>query len=169
MLPTISSHSETNLEITEPYLWIQQGKSENMVDERLGLSCCRRDAENLERIEQWVKLTLASNSLLTCVKTSFVNLPHSVSSKPLSKLNSPLLPFRQLPVIFSSSIVCTFCTCILILGPLGVLAAHKYKSSCRRASKYKVLLQLFRSASSGRRWSWDFESSLESWNEASAN
>lgn len=103
-----------------------------------------------------------SRGKLTCVNTSFVNRPHSVSSNPLSKLNSPRLPFRQFPVIFSSSIVCTFCTCSLMLGPFGVFAAHMYKSSCRRASKYSALLQLLRSASSGKRWSWDFESSFES-------
>ena len=51
----------------------------------------------------------------TWVNTSFVNFPHSMSSNALSKLNNPLLPFKQFPVIFSSSIVCTFCTCILIL------------------------------------------------------
>lgn len=62
--------------------------------------------------------------ILTWVKTSFVNRPHSVSSKAWSKLRMPRLPFRQLPVIFSSSIVCTFWTCSLILGPLGVLTAH---------------------------------------------
>lgn len=60
----------------------------------------------------------------TCVNTSFVSRPHSDWSNALSKLSSPLLPFRQLPVIFSSSMVWTFCTCILILGPLGVFAAH---------------------------------------------
>lgn len=86
---------------------------------------------------------------LTCVKSSFTKRPHSVSSKPLSKLTRPRLPFRQFPVIFSSSIVCTFCTCIFTLGPFGVFVAQRYKSSCRLASKYNALLQLFRSANSG--------------------
>ena len=62
---------------------------------------------------------------LTCVNTSFVSFPHSLPSKALSKLRIPLLPFRQLPVILSSSMVWTFCTCILMLGPFGVFAAHR--------------------------------------------
>jgi hypothetical protein len=56
---------------------------------------------------------------LTCVNSSFVNRPHSVSSNAASKLKTPRLPLRQFPVILSSSIVCTFCTCRLILGPFG--------------------------------------------------
>jgi hypothetical protein len=99
---------------------------------------------------------------LTCVNSSFVSRPHSVSSNAASKLKIPRLPLRQFPVILSSSIVCTFCTCSLMLGPFGVLAAQRYRSSCRRASKYSVLLHECKSASSGSKLRWFFESSFES-------
>lgn len=135
-----------------------------MVDEWLSLPGRGGDTEYLlEKISPVMLGVRVSDILiLTCVKTSLVNLPHAVSSNPLSKLKRPRLPFRQFPVIFNSSMVCTFCTCIFMLGPLGVFVAHIYRSSCRRASKYSALLQLFRSASSGSRCSWDLESNFES-------
>lgn len=140
----------THLEIAEPYFVVDYRKCEYMVDEWLGFSCLRWHTEDLDTMSTYCPLRPRRSR--TWVNTSFVNFPHSVSSNALSKLNRPLLPFRQLPVIFSSSIVCTFCTCIFILGPFGVLAAHRYRSSCLRASKYSALLQLLRSASSGRRF-----------------
>lgn len=109
-----------------------------MVDERLCLPRLRGHTENLSPISTSLipspQGAFVENGL-TCVNTSFVRRPHSLSSNALSKLTMPRLPFRQFPVILSSSIVCTFWTCILRLGPFGVFAAQRYRSSCRRASK----------------------------------
>lgn len=44
----------------------------------------------------------------------------------------------QLPVSFSSSIVCTLTTWNFADGPLGVRPMYMYKSECLRVSKYKI-------------------------------
>ena len=71
----------------------------------------------------------------TCENISFINFQCSSSSHPPSNTQMPRLPRRQLPVIFSSSIVWMFCTWNFPLGPFGVRDIHKYRSSCRRVSK----------------------------------
>ena len=100
-----------------------------MVDEGFCFPRLRWYTENLR---EWTLARLVVRvgwKTLTCVNTSFVSFPHSVSSNALSKLSIPLLPFKQLPVILSSSMVWIFCTCNFMLGPFGVFAAHIYKSS----------------------------------------
>lgn len=85
------------------------------------------------------------------------------SSNALSKTTIGLLPLRQLPVIFISSIVCALSTWNRIEGPFGALAAQRYRSPYfRRASKKRALLQLARSQSSLMSGSWCFESSFAS-------
>ena len=96
------SKEETYLEISEPYFIIKDRKCEDVVDEGLRFACKGRNTKYLDGGQ------LDSDTIQrirTCVKTSFVSRPHSVSSKDLSKLSNPLLPFRQLPVIFNSSMV----------------------------------------------------------------
>lgn len=61
---------------------------------------------------------------LTCVNISFIN-NHCSPSHPPQKLTSPLLPLRQLPVIFNSSIVWMFWTWNFADGPLGDLDAQR--------------------------------------------
>lgn len=80
-------------------------------------------------------------------------------SKEASKERMGREPLRQLPVKWSSSIVCTreevrfawnegkrgdlqFCMCIFAVGPFGALLIHRYKSLPFLASKKKTLLQL---------------------------
>lgn len=124
---------DTHLEVAEPDFVIEKGEGENMVDEWLGLACLRGHTKHLHPHKRDTKPSTTNaptqhnhrQESLTCVNISLINLPHSVSSNPPQKLKRPLLPFKQFPVIFSSSIVCTFWTCIFTLGPLGVLAAQR--------------------------------------------
>lgn len=52
----------------------------------------------------------STRNRLTCVRSSFVSVFHSSPSQFPSKATKPLLPLRQLPVIFNSSIVWMFWT-----------------------------------------------------------
>ena len=98
----------------------------------------------------------------TCIRTSFIRRKWLVSSKDLSKTTIGLLPFKQFPVILSSSIVCALSRWKRTEGPLGVREAHMYRSACLRASKNRAELQFDRSASSFSRESWCFVSNLAS-------
>src|ERR1700684_5286 len=105
------------LVVSEPDLRIQHRKRQHMIDERLCLPRRRRHPEYLPPHQTLTPSCIASQcahagerEMLTWVNTSFVSRPHSVSSNPASKLRIPRLPFRQFPLILSSSIVCTFCT-----------------------------------------------------------
>ena len=157
----------SDLEISKPDFGVKNGEREDVVDERFSSPGLWRHAKYLccvptSNNEKLRDHEGQNSATLTCVNSSFVSRPHSVSANAASKLKIPRLPLRQFPVIFSSSIVCTFCTCNLMLGPFGVLAAQRYRSSCRRASKYSVLLHECKSASSGSKLRWFFESSFES-------
>ena len=96
--------SFTNLEITEPDLVVEDGEGQDVIDKGFRLASLWGHAENL-----WSGFTPRTKTAIkekrTCVNNSFVSFPHSVSSKALSKLKTPLLPFKQLPVILSSSMV----------------------------------------------------------------
>lgn len=91
-----------------------------------------------------------------------MSLQWGSASKALSNTTTGLDPLRQLPVIFSSSIVCELSTWHLSDGPLGAFDSHMYRSACRRASKKIALLQLLKSASSFTMYSWCLVSSLDS-------
>ena len=84
-----------------------------------------RDSEGLYHTMISLSVSARHKKGLACIRISFINRKCGTSSKVWSNTITGLLPFRQFPVIFSSSIVWALRRWKRTEGPFGVMEAQR--------------------------------------------